>query len=114
MLDRAVETTDLILEVMGQKDTCHVHKSWRINERHYGALQGLDKEATAFKYGVESPELFEAPPKLDYDDKDHPRFDPMYATMADEVHKQMPNGESLGAVRDRVQTYWHEQILPTM
>lgn len=47
MLDRAVETTDLILDEMGLKKTCHVHKSWRINERHYGQLQGLDKKATA-------------------------------------------------------------------
>lgn len=103
MLDRAVESTDLVLEAMGQTEQCHIHKSWRINERHMGALQGLDKEATAFKYGKESVELFEAPPQLDYDDKDHPRFDPMYATMSDEEHRQMPKGESLGAVRDRVQ-----------
>mgnify|MGYP006122758017 CR=1 FL=1 len=51
MLDRAVETTDLILEEMGLDESCHVHKSWRINERHYGSLQGFDKADTAVKFG---------------------------------------------------------------
>ena len=44
MLDRAIETCDLILEEMHIKDKTYVHKSWRLNERHYGALQGLDKK----------------------------------------------------------------------
>ena len=57
MLCRATETLDLILEEMDSKDT-HVHKSWKINERHYGALQGLDKKATAEEYGSEQVKLW--------------------------------------------------------
>ena len=53
MLDRAIETCDLILEEMGIKDSTYIHKSWRLNERHYGALQGLDKKQVGEKYGKE-------------------------------------------------------------
>ena len=53
MLDRAIETCDLILEEMGIKHSTYVHKSWRLNERHYGALQGLDKKQVGEKYGKE-------------------------------------------------------------
>ena len=58
MLDRAVETTDLILEEMGLKDDCYVHKSWKINERHYGSLQGLSKKETADKFGQNQVKLW--------------------------------------------------------
>lgn len=51
MLDRAIKTCDNILETMGISDDTYVHKSWKINERHYGSLQGLDKKETAKKYG---------------------------------------------------------------
>lgn len=92
MLDRAVETTDLILEEMGLADSCHVHKSWRVNERHYGSLQGLDKKATAEKFGKEQVKLWRQsynnpPPQIDFEHKDHPRYDPMYSHMSEEEHR---------------------------
>lgn len=104
---------------MGLQNNTHVHKSWRINERHYGALQGLDKKEVANVYGQEQVKLWRQsydnpPPMLSYNDKSHPRFDPMYSHMPLEDHAVMPCGESLELVRKRVEPYWHEQILPTL
>ena len=119
MLDRAVETTDLILEEMGLDKSCHVHKSWRINERHYGSLQGFDKADTAVKFGKDQVKKWRQsynnpPPQIEYDSPNHPRFDPMYAHLSEAEYKQMPKGESLELVRARVEPFWREQILPTM
>jgi 2,3-bisphosphoglycerate-dependent phosphoglycerate mutase len=113
MLDRAIETLDIILEELDSKDKTHVHKSWRLNERHYGALQGLDKKQVGEKYGKEKLDLWRKsfdtpPPALSYNDKYHPRFDKLYAHMSKEEHKSMPLSESLEMCKARVQPYWSE------
>ena len=93
-----------------------VHRTWRLNERHYGALQGLDKAETAAKYGMEQTLLWRRsydvqPPRLDFDDPRHPRFDPRYADLPAE---SLPNTECLQDTVARFLPYWHEIIAPTL
>ena len=83
MQTRAVRTLHLALEQL-ERVWIPVAKSWRLNERHYGALQGLDKAETRDKYGDAQYMLFRRsfdvpPPPLDWDDERHPRFDPRYS-----------------------------------
>ena len=117
MLERATKTSDLILEEMGLSDQVEVNKHWKINERHYGSLQGSDKKEMAEVHGKEQVNLWRQsydnpPPQIHYDHDFHPRFDPMYANFTEEEHKQMPQGESLKMVRQRVTPYWEEHIIP--
>ncbi len=93
-----------------------VERSWRLNERHYGALQGLNKKETAQKYGEE--QLFAwrrgyavTPPPLSTDDASHPRFDPRYRSLPPEI---LPSTESLALVVDRFLPYWYDAIVPRL
>lgn len=114
-LKRAVKTLDRVLDRM-DLDWIPVEKSWRLNEKHYGALQGLDKAQTAAKYGEEQVLVWRrsydvAPESLADDDPRNPRLDPRYRDVpADEL----PRTESLGDTVDRILPYWMCEILPAL
>ena len=89
-----------------------VYKSWRLNERHYGALQGLNKAETAKKYGDEQVHIWRrsfdiAPPSIDKDSEYYPKSDRRYADLPD---SEIPLGESLKDTIARVLPYWHSDI----
>lgn len=91
-----------------------MHKSWRLNERHYGALQGLNKAETAAKYGDEQVHVWRRsfatpPPALEGSDERHPAHDPRYKGMKPE---EIPATESLADVVKRFLPYWEEVIVP--
>jgi 2,3-bisphosphoglycerate-dependent phosphoglycerate mutase len=114
-LKRAIRTLWIILDEMDLM-WIPVHDSWRLNERHYGALQGLNKKATAEEYGVEQVHIWRRsydipPPHLNETDPRHPRFDPRYANLKKE---ELPDTESLRDTLKRVVPYWHEEIAPNL
>lgn len=98
---------------------CHyipVHKTWRLNERHYGALQGLNKAETAEKHGEEKVMIWRRsfdipPPELEVSDERHPSHDPRYHGLPLDV---LPKTESLKTTIDRVLPYWYDQICPAV
>ena len=113
VLKRAIRTLWIILDEL---DLIWIptYKSWRLNERHYGAYQGLNKSDTVKKYGEEQVFLRRRgfnvrPPTLDMNDKRHPRFDPRYAGLSDEAQ---PAAESLKDTLDRVLPFWIDNIAP--
>lgn len=114
-LKRATETLRIVLAEMDQTDV-PVHKDWHLNERHYGALQGLNKAETAEQYGAEQVHIWRRsydvrPPALTQEDPRHPRFDPQYANMDS---SQLPATESLKDTMDRVIPYWNDAIEPIL
>ncbi|HET7130973.1 MAG TPA: 2,3-bisphosphoglycerate-dependent phosphoglycerate mutase, partial [Gammaproteobacteria bacterium] len=115
VLVRAIRTLWLILDEM-QLTWIPVQKSWRLNERHYGALQGLDKAQTTAKHGAEQVKIWRRsydipPPPLDPSDERHPSHDPRYAALAPTV---LPGTESLKTTLARVQPYWEDRIAPQL
>ncbi len=115
VLKRAIHTLWIVLERM-ELEWIPVYRSWRLNERHYGALQGLNKAETAKKVGEEQVHLWRRsydvpPPPLDWDDERHPRFDRRYAEIPPE---QLPACESLKDTLERVLPYWHETLAPAI
>ena len=115
VLKRANNTLSYILKEMGEEDI-EIRKSWRLNERHYGALQGLNKKETAEKYGDEQVLLWRRsvdvrPPELSKDDERYPGNDPKYAELTEE---QLPKTENLLDTIDRVLVYWDEAIKPAL
>ncbi|MEX0425629.1 2,3-diphosphoglycerate-dependent phosphoglycerate mutase [Providencia rettgeri] len=113
VLKRAIHTLWNILDQVEQS-WLPVEKSWKLNERHYGALQGLDKSETAAKYGDEQVKLWRrgfaiTPPDLTKDDERYPGHDPRYAKLSD---KELPVTESLATTIERVVPYWEEVIKP--
>jgi len=114
-LKRAVKTLGLVLDKLDQ-DWIPVSKSWRLNEKHYGALQGLNKRETAEKYGDEQVHAWRrsydvAPEPLAADDPRNPRFDPRYC---DVPAAELPLGESLAQTVARTWPYWQCEILPAL
>lgn len=113
VLKRAIRTMDICLQEMGMKDI-PIHYNWRLNERHYGALQGLNKAETAEKYGDEQVHIWRRsyttpPPKLDLDDKRHPRFEKVYENLfVDDI----PSSECLKDTVNRFLPYWFDAIKP--
>ena len=112
---RAIRTANLALDGMDRL-WVPVRRSWRLNERHYGALQGMDKKETTEKYGKD--QVFEwrrsydiPPPKLELDDPRHPRFDERYASLPADV---LPASECLADVVDRMLPYWYDDIVPDL
>lgn len=110
---RAIQTANLAVEEMGLA-WLPVTRHWRLNERHYGALQGLNKKETVEKHGKE--QVFEwrrgydvPPPPLDPDDERHPRHDRRYADLAPDV---LPASECLKDVVARMLPYWYDRIVP--
>ena len=113
VLKRASRTMEICLDEMGE-DNIIIKYNWRLNERHYGALQSLNKAETAKKYGDEQVLIWRRsystpPPQLDLDDERHPRFDERYSDLAP---NELPASESLKNTIDRFLPYWHESIKP--
>ena len=115
LLVRAIQTTDLALAEMG-RTWIPVRRSWRLNERHYGALQGLNKQQTAEQYGSERVKVWRRsydvrPPELDVSDERHPSHDARYASLPPEV---LPSAECLKDVVERMLPYWYDAIAPDL
>lgn len=115
VLKRAIRTLWLALEELDRMWIAEI-KTWRLNERHYGALTGLDKTETATKYGDEQVHIWRRsydtpPPELDPNNAYHPRFDPRYADLQEH---QLPATESLKLTLERVLPYWEEEIAPAL
>lgn len=111
-LKRAIKTLNNVLEAMDM-DWLPVYKSWRLNEKSYGMLQGLNKAETAAKYGDEQVKLWRRafdvqPPALAMNDPKSPRMDPRYAELTDE---QIPLTESLKDTIARVMPYYEGEIM---
>jgi 2,3-bisphosphoglycerate-dependent phosphoglycerate mutase len=115
VLTRAINTLNTALGTLGQV-WLPVHKTWRLNERHYGALQGLDKAETTARHGEEQVLVWRRsydipPPPMADTDPGHPRNDPRYAGLDVNV---LPATESLKTTLDRVLPYWHDAIAPQL
>jgi len=115
VLKRAIHTLNAALTELGQ-DWLPVTKSWRLNERHYGGLQGLNKAETAARHGEEQVKLWRRsydipPPPMDPSDPGHPAHDRRYAGLDRQV---LPAAESLATTLDRVLPYWHDAIAPQL
>ena len=110
-LKRANDTLSYILGEMGESDVL-IKKTWRLNERHYGALQGLNKDETKKKYGEEQVLLWRRsvdvrPPELSVDDERYPLNDPKYKDLSID---ELPKTENLIDTINRVMVYWDSDI----
>ncbi|MBI1941926.1 MAG: 2,3-diphosphoglycerate-dependent phosphoglycerate mutase [Acidobacteria bacterium] len=113
VLKRAIRTLWIVMDVMDLM-WIPVHRSWRLNERHYGALQGLNKAQTAAKFGDEQVLVWRRsydvpPPALSPDDERSPAKDPRYAHLKPE---EIPLCECLKDTIERTLPYWHETVAP--
>jgi 2,3-bisphosphoglycerate-dependent phosphoglycerate mutase len=111
VLKRAIRTLDIVIDEMDLM-WVPVIKDWRLNERHYGALQGLNKAETAQKYGDEQVHVWRrsysvTPPELDESDPRYPGHDPRYASLA---KTEIPRTESLALTVVRVIDLWNEKL----
>jgi 2,3-bisphosphoglycerate-dependent phosphoglycerate mutase len=112
---RSILTADITLDEMDLL-WIPVVRHWRLNERHYGALQGLNKAETAAEHGEEQVHVWRRsydipPPALDPSDDRHPRHDPRYADLAPDI---LPATESLKDVVARMLPFWHDSIVPAL
>jgi 2,3-bisphosphoglycerate-dependent phosphoglycerate mutase len=112
---RAIRTANLALEVLDRLWVPQ-RRHWRLNERHYGALQGLNKAETAAKYGADQVLVWRRsydvpPPPLAEDDERHPRHDPRYAMLPPDL---LPASECLQDVVRRMLPYWYDAIVPDL
>jgi 2,3-bisphosphoglycerate-dependent phosphoglycerate mutase len=115
VLKRAIRTLWIILDEMDLM-WIPVERSWRLNERHYGALQGLNKAQTAERHGAEQVKIWRRsydipPPPLEANDQRHARFDPRYKNL--KPH-EIPGTESLKDTLARVMPYWESRIAPEL
>ena len=115
VLKRAIKTLGIALDVLDQL-WIPVTKSWKLNERHYGALQGLNKAETAAKHGEAQTKIWRRsfdipPPPLTIDDARHPSHDPRYQGLK---ASELPLTESLKDTIARFLPYWHETIAPAI
>jgi 2,3-bisphosphoglycerate-dependent phosphoglycerate mutase len=115
VLVRAIQTADFALGEMGLT-WIPVRRSWRLNERHYGALQGLNKRETAERFGQDEVNVWRRsydvrPPGLDASDERHPSHDPRYASLPPEL---LPSAECLRDVVERMLPYWFDAIVPDL
>ena len=115
VLRRAIQTLWIVLEEMGL-EWIPVINAWQLNERHYGALQGLNTAETAQKFGEAQVKVWRRsydvpPPALEPSDERHPRFDPRYAGLAP---AELPATESLKDTLARVLPYWNGRIAPEL
>lgn len=113
VLKRATRTLWIMLEEMSLT-WIPVTNAWELNERHYGALQGLNKSQVAAEYGEEQVQIWRRsydtpPPALNDDDERHPRFEIRYAGVSD-----LPASESLKDTLLRVKPYWQTKIIPSL
>jgi 2,3-bisphosphoglycerate-dependent phosphoglycerate mutase len=115
VLKRAIRTLWLIMDTTDRM-WVPVERSWRLNERHYGALEGLNKAQTVAQHGEAQVKIWRRsydipPPALGLDDPRHPRFDPRYA---DVDAASLPAAESLKDTLSRVLPYWESRIVPEL
>ncbi|HKT73259.1 MAG TPA: 2,3-diphosphoglycerate-dependent phosphoglycerate mutase [Steroidobacteraceae bacterium] len=115
VLKRAIRTLWIMLDEMDRM-WIPVERSWRLNERHYGALQGLNKAQTVEKHGEAQVKIWRRsydipPPALETSDERHPRFDPRYARVNP---TELPAAESLKDTLARVLPYWNSRIAPEL
>ena len=115
VLKRAIRTLWIALDQMDMM-WLPVERSWRLNERHYGALQGLDKAETVARHGAEQVKVWRRsydipPPALSRDDPQHPRFDRRYAGVP---AGELPDSESLKDTLARVMPFWNARIAPEL
>jgi 2,3-bisphosphoglycerate-dependent phosphoglycerate mutase len=115
VLKRAIRTLDIALDALDLM-WIPVAKNWRLNERHYGALQGLNKAETAARYGEAQTKIWRRsydipPPPLSPDDERHPSRDPRYASL---LPGELPLTESLKDTVARFLPFWHEPIAPAI
>jgi 2,3-bisphosphoglycerate-dependent phosphoglycerate mutase len=114
-LKRAIRTLWLVLDEMGLI-WVPVFKTWRLNERHYGALQGLNKTETVAKYGVDQVQQWRRgydvrPPEISRDDPRYPGHDPAYQGLSE---TELPRSESLKDTEIRFVQYWQDNIIPNL
>ena len=110
LLERATHTTNIVTDII-EFPRENIEFDWRLNERHYGALQGLNKSETAARYGEDQVQIWRRsyntpPPLLDMDDKRHPRFDNKFK----DILEDLPIGESLKNVIDRLKPFWEKYV----
>jgi 2,3-bisphosphoglycerate-dependent phosphoglycerate mutase len=115
LLRRAIRTSEIVLNGI-DRHWIPVRRSWRLNERHYGALQGKDKKATLEEFGEEQFMLWRRsydvpPPPIADDDEFSQAEDPRYAALPDEL---LPRTEALANVLDRMLPYWYDSIVPDL
>jgi 2,3-bisphosphoglycerate-dependent phosphoglycerate mutase len=115
VLKRAVKTLWIIMEEM-ELEWMPVINAWQLNERHYGALQGLNKAEMAVKFGEAQVKLWRRsydvqPPALELDDPRHPRFDRRYASLTED---ELPCTECLKDTVNRMLPYWHSTLAPVV
>jgi 2,3-bisphosphoglycerate-dependent phosphoglycerate mutase len=115
VLQRTRQTVEALLTAMGTP-TVPLYTSWRLNERHYGALQGMNKHEIFATWGEGASRRWwrgyvEPPPPLDRDDPRHPRFDPLYAALDP---GDLPASESLRDCQQRMLPYWNEVLAPRL
>lgn len=115
LLKRAIKTAELCLDTMGLSHI-EVRRTWRLNERHYGALQGESKNVIKEKFGEEQLKIWrrsydQAPPPLKLSDSRHPKYDTRYKDLPLSV---LPATESLKDVLIRFKPYWEDVIYPAL
>lgn len=115
VLKRAIRTLWIVLDDLDLM-WIPVHRHWRLNERHYGGLQGLNKAETAARFGEQQVKIWRRsyatpPPALTPDDERHPSHDRRYASLAP---ADLPLGESLKDTVARFLPYWHERVVPDL
>lgn len=108
LLIRAIETTNIVCNEINFDHT-RISYDWRLNERHYGALQGLNKSETANKYGEKQVKIWRRsydfpPPRIDENDKRHPKNNKKFSN----INNSLPNGESLKNVIERLEPFWNK------
>ena len=113
VLKRAIKTLWIVIEEM-DLEWLPVINAWQLNERHYGALQGLNKAEMAVKFGEAQVKIWRRsydiqPPALDVDDPRHPRFERRYASLSE---TELPHSECLKDTVNRMLPYWHSTIAP--
>ena len=111
ILLRAIHTSEIVSDIIGF-DKENIKYSWRLNERHYGALQGFNKSETAAKYGEDQVHIWRRsydipPPLLLHTDERHPRFNKKFRN----INEDLPSGESLKNVITRLNPFWNQYLL---
>ncbi len=109
-LERAIHTAHIVSDIINFPRN-KIQYQWRLNERHYGALQGLNKSETATKFGEDQVKIWRrsydiAPPLLDINDARHPKLKDKFKNISDEL----PVGESLKDVIDRIKPFWNKYV----
>jgi 2,3-bisphosphoglycerate-dependent phosphoglycerate mutase len=113
VLHRCRQTAEILLEALGTPGV-PIHATWRLNERHYGQLQGMTKPEILDRWGEEKARrwwrgYFDRPPALTENDPRHPRFDPLYRHLDPAL---LPAAESLRDCQERLLPYWREVLVP--